>query len=52
MLEVETISDGTKMAQNQTRELRWAMSGLKRRYILARLPLISSLIPKSPHLDN
>ena len=47
MLVVETISDGAKMAQNQTRELRWAMSGLKRRYILARLPLISSLIPRS-----
>lgn len=46
-LVVETISDGTKMAQNQTRELRWAMSGLKRRAILARLPLISSLIPRS-----
>ena len=46
MLVVETISDGAKMAQNQTRELRWAMSGLKRRYILARLPLISSLIPR------
>ena len=47
MLIVETISDGTKMAQNQTRELRWAMSGIKRRAILARLPLISSLIPRS-----
>ena len=47
MLVVETISDGAKMAQNQTRELRWALSGLKRRYILARLPFISSLIPKS-----
>lgn len=46
-LVVETISDGTKMAQNQTRELRWAMSGIKRRAVLARLPLISSLIPKS-----
>ena len=46
-LVVETISDGTKMAQNQTRELRWAMSGIKRRAILARLPLISSLVPKS-----
>ena len=44
---VETISDGTKMAQNQTRELRWAMSGIKRRVILARLPLISSFIPRS-----
>ncbi len=47
MLVVETISDGTKMAQTQTRELRWAMSGIKRRYILARIPLISSLIPRS-----
>jgi len=47
MLVVETISDGNKMAQTQTRELRWAMSGIKRRYILARLPLISSLIPRS-----
>jgi hypothetical protein len=44
---VETISDGTKMAQNQTRELRWAMSGIKRRAILARLPVVSSLIPRS-----
>ncbi|MFT4565402.1 MAG: hypothetical protein ACI9FN_000355 [Saprospiraceae bacterium] len=47
MLVVETISDGTKMAQTQTRELRWAMSGIKRRFVLARLPLISSLIPRS-----
>ena len=47
MFVVETISDGAKMAQNQTRELRWAMSGIKRRYVLARLPLISSLIPRS-----
>ena len=35
MLVVETISDGNKMAQTQTRELRWAMSGIKRRYIFA-----------------
>ena len=46
-LVVETISDGTKMGQNQTRGLRWALSGMKRRAILARLPIISSLIPRS-----
>ena len=46
-LVVETISDGNKMAQNQSRALRWAMAGMKRRAILARLPLISSLIPRS-----
>ena len=47
MLVVETISDSTKMALSQTRELRAAMSGIKRRFILARLPLVSSLIPRS-----
>lgn len=46
-LVVETISDGTKMAQNQTRALRSAMAGIKGRAILARLPLISSLIPRA-----
>ena len=44
---IETISDGNKMAQGQTRALRDALSGIKRRGILARLPLISSLIPRS-----
>ena len=47
MLVIETISDGNKMAQGQTRALREALSGIKKRAILARLPLISSLIPKS-----
>jgi hypothetical protein len=46
-LVIESISDGHKMAQNQTRALRWALSGIKRRAILARLPIISSLIPRS-----
>jgi len=44
---IESISDGNKMAQGQTRALRAALSGIKRRGILARLPLISSLIPRS-----
>lgn len=47
MLVVETISDGAKMAQAQPLALRWAMSGIRRRAVLARLPLISSLIPRS-----
>ncbi len=43
---VETISDGTKMAQNQPRELRWAMSGIKRRAILAYSKIIDFLCGK------
>lgn len=47
MLVVETISDGAKMAQTFPFAMQMALSGIKRRAILARLPLISSFIPRS-----
>lgn len=47
MLVVDTISDANKFGQTWNHSLGWALSGIKRRAILARLPLISSLIPRS-----
>ncbi len=46
-LVVDTISDANKFGQTWNHSLHWALSGIKRRYVLARLPLISSLIPRS-----
>lgn len=44
---VDTISDGNKMAMTQTRALRSALSGIKRRGLLARIPILSSVVPRS-----
>lgn len=47
MLVVDTISDANKFGQTWNHSFNWALSGVKRKAILARVPLVSSLIPKS-----
>lgn len=47
MLVVDTISDANKFGQTWNHKFNWALSGVKRKAILARIPLISSLIPRS-----
>jgi len=46
-LVVDTVSDAHKFGQTWNHAFAWAVSGIKRRAILSRLPLISSLIPRS-----
>ena len=46
-LVVDTISDANKFGQTWNHSFNWALSGVKRKAILARLPVISSLIPRS-----
>ena len=47
MLIVDTISDANKFGQTWNHKFNWALSGVRRKAILARLPIISSLIPRS-----
>ncbi|MCI4647251.1 hypothetical protein [Phaeodactylibacter sp.] len=47
MLVVDTISDANKFGQTWNHSLGWALSGIRTRAILARIPLVSSLIPRS-----
>ncbi|MCI4669480.1 MAG: hypothetical protein MRZ79_15200 [Bacteroidia bacterium] len=47
MLIVDTISDSNKFGQTWNHSFNWALSNIKRKAILARLPIISSLIPRS-----
>jgi len=46
-LVIDTISDGNKFGQTNNWQLQMALSGIKRKAILARIPIISSLIPRS-----
>ncbi len=47
MLVVDTISDANKFGQTWNHSFNWALSGVRRKAVLARIPLISSLIPRS-----
>jgi len=46
-LVIDTISDANKFGQTNNWQFQMAVSGIKRKAILARLPIISSLIPRS-----
>ena len=46
-LVIDTISDGNKFGQTNNWQLQMALSGIKRKAILARIPILSSLIPRS-----
>ena len=46
-LVIDTISDANKFGQTNNWKLQMAFSGIKRKAILARLPIISTLIPRS-----
>ncbi|MEO1434418.1 MAG: hypothetical protein AAFV80_02715, partial [Bacteroidota bacterium] len=47
MLVVDTISDANKFGQTWNHSFAWALAGVKRKAVLARLPIISSFIPRS-----
>jgi hypothetical protein len=44
---IDTISDANKFGQTNNWKFQMAVSGIKRKAILARLPIISSLVPQS-----
>jgi len=44
---IDTISDANKFGQTNNWKLQMALSNIKRKAILARLPIISSLVPRS-----
>jgi len=46
MLVVDTVTDAHTFAQTWNHDLAWALSGIRRKAILARIPVISSLFPK------
>lgn len=46
MLVVDTVTDAHTFAQTWNHDLAWALSGIRRKAILARIPVVSSLFPK------
>jgi len=44
---IDTISDGNKFGQTNIWKLQMALSGIKRKAVPVRIPIISSLMPRS-----